>query len=517
MSVRQSSKPRIGIVVVAYNAASTLAATLDRIPADVLPQLSEVIISDDASHDDTFEHARRWGARSSEVKTTIVRHTKNLGYGGNQKAAYRLAIDHGLDVVVLLHGDGQYAPECLPEMLAPFQDTGVSAVFGSRMMHPGAAKAGGMPLYKRVGNRVLTRFENRVLGTDLTEFHSGYRAYSTATLAGIPFEANSDGFDFDTQIIAQIIHTGGRIVEIPIPTYYGDEICYVSGMKYARDVVRDVVEFKLATKGFGTQEWVTTPDEYLFKEGDGSSHASMLQMLSTMSRSRILDLGCSGGLFAERARAAGHHVTGVDAVEVHGVRGRTDRFFVADLEAGIPAEVGSGYDVVIAGDIIEHLTRPVAMLKDIHDVLRPGGQLLLSVPNFGHWYPRLRVATGLFGYDRRGILDDTHLRFFTRSTLRRSVRTAGFDIVDETATGLPLGAIGASGSSAGLNAARRLDAALVKLRPTLFGYQHVLRLVPHAEEAIFAVDLESEASQPDAPAIEPAPLDRVGADDALSA
>jgi glycosyltransferase involved in cell wall biosynthesis len=511
MSVGKSGSPRIGIVVVAYNATSTLADTLDRIPAEVLPQLAEIIISDDASHDDTFDRARRWRAQSSPVKTTIVRHTKNLGYGGNQKAAYRLAIDHGLDIVVLLHGDGQYAPESLPEMLAPFKDSNVSAVFGSRMMHPGAARAGGMPLYKRLGNRILTVFENRVLGTDLTEFHSGYRAYSTAMLARIPFEANSDGFDFDTQIIAQVVHAGGRIVEVPIPTYYGDEICYVNGMKYARDVVRDVVEFKLATKGFGTQEWVPTPEEYLFKEGDGSSHAAMLQMLGTLPPSRILDLGCSGGLFAERVRAAGHRVTGVDSMEVPGVRERTDRFVLADLNTGIPAEAGGRYDVVIAGDIIEHLTRPVEMLKDIGNVLRPGGQLLLSVPNFGHWYPRLRVVTGLFGYDRRGILDDTHIRFFTRSTLRRSVRTAGFDILEETATGLPLGAIGAAGSSPALNAARRLEAALVRLRPTLFGYQHVLRLAPHAEEAIFSVDLDSEDDRLAARGGEPVRLPGVGA------
>lgn len=486
------SNPKVGVVVVAYNAASTLSATLDRIPAEVLPQLAEIIISDDASHDDTFEQARRWGARAAGVRTTVVRHTKNLGYGGNQKAAYRLAIEHGLDIVVLLHGDGQYAPECLPDMLAPFAAGDVAAVFGSRMMHKGAAKAGGMPLYKRVGNRILTTFENRVLGTELTEFHSGYRAYATEALARIPFEANSDDFDFDTQIIAQIVHLGGRIVEIPIPTYYGDEICYVNGMKYARDVVRDVIEFKLATKGFGTQEWVPTPEEYAFKEGDGSSHAAMLEMLSALPPSRILDLGCSGGLFAERARKAGHEVTGVDALEVPGVRDRTDHFFVADLDAGVPEEVGDGYDVVVAGDIIEHLTRPVEMLKDIRRVLRPGGQLLLSVPNFGHWYPRLRVATGLFGYDRRGILDNTHVRFFTRSTLRRSVRTAGFDILEETATGLPLGAIGAQGTGERVGTARRVDAALVKLRPTLFGYQHVFRLVPHAEEAIFAVDLDAE-------------------------
>jgi len=327
---------KIGIVVVAYNAASTLAATLDRIPPEVLRSVAEIIISDDASHDDTFEHARRWGANATAVRTTVVRHTKNLGYGGNQKAAYRLAIDHGLDIVVLLHGDGQYAPECLPQMVAPFASGEAAAVFGSRMMVPGAARAGGMPFYKRVGNRILTTFENRVLGTHLTEFHSGYRAYSTSILKQIPFEANSDGFDFDTQIIAQIVQAGAPILEVPIPTYYGDEICYVNGMKYARDVVRDVVEFKLASKGFGTQEWVQTPEEYSFKDDDGSSHAALLSMLDRMPPARILDLGCSGGLFAERARAAGHHVTGVDVMELPGVRDRTDRFFVANLADGIP-------------------------------------------------------------------------------------------------------------------------------------------------------------------------------------
>jgi 2-polyprenyl-3-methyl-5-hydroxy-6-metoxy-1,4-benzoquinol methylase len=489
MSAADSPVPKIGIVVVAYNAASTLSATLDRIPAEMLTRFAEIIISDDASKDDTFEHARRWGA-SHEIKATVVRHTKNLGYGGNQKAAYRLAIDRGLDIVVLLHGDGQYAPECLPEMIQPFEVDDVSAVFGSRMMNRGAAKAGGMPFYKRVGNRILTRFENRVLGTQLTEFHSGYRAYSTKMLAQIPFEENSDGFDFDTQIIAQIMHAHGRIVEVPIPTYYGDEICYVNGLKYARDVVRDVVEFKLATKGFGTQEWVETPEEYNFKEGDGSSHAVMLQMLESLPASRILDLGCSGGLFADRARTIGHHVTGVDFMEIDGVRDRTDRFFVTDLEVGIPEEVGDRYDVVVAGDVIEHLSRPSETLRQIRNVLRPGGQLLLSVPNFGHWYPRARVVTGLFGYDRRGILDNTHLRFFTRSTLRRMVRSAGFDIMEELATGLPLGAVGAGARGGSVQAIRRIDEALVRLRPTLFGYQYILRLTPHAEEAVHAEDLE---------------------------
>jgi glycosyltransferase involved in cell wall biosynthesis len=479
---RSPVTPRIGIVVVAYNAESTLLKTLDRIPLDFRDRIEEVIISDDASRDDTFELGRAWATRPDNPRTHVLRHTKNLGYGGNQKAAYALAIDHGLEIVVLLHADGQYAPECLPDMIAPFEDSDCAAVFGSRMRRKGAAKAGGMPLYKRVGNRILTRFENKVLATELSEFHSGYRAYRTDILRRIPFQANSDGFDFDTQIIAQVLHAGGRIVEVDIPTYYGDEICYVNGVRYARDVVKDVLEYRLAVRGFGDCEWVPVPDEYAFKEHDGSSHAVMFEMLRDLPRSRILDLGCSGGLLAEKLRSRGHFVAGVDRSEVGAVRNHTDAFIAADLNDGIPKAVGAGYDVIIAGDVIEHLVHPGDALREMIRVLRPGGQVLLSVPNFAHWYPRLRVVIGLFGYDRRGILDSTHLRFFTRSTLRRLIRATGFDVVEESVTGLPMVALSSGGRIA--NVLQGIDESLVRLRPTLFGYQYVMRLTPHAMEAV---------------------------------
>jgi SAM-dependent methyltransferase len=474
--------PRIGIVVVAYNAQSTLVNTLDRIPIDFRSRIDEILVCDDASQDDTFGQGQLWASQPNRPRTHVLRHTKNLGYGGNQKAAYALAIEHGLDLVVLLHGDGQYAPECLPDMVAPFELSDCAAVFGSRMMVKGAARRGGMPLYKRWGNRILTGFENSVLGTGLSEFHSGFRAYRTDFLRSIPFDSNSDGFDFDTQIIAQILHVGGRIAEVPIPTYYGDEICYVNGLKYARDVVSDVLEYRVAKSGFGTCAWVPSPTEYAFKDDDGSSHAILLMMLRQMEPSRVLDLGCSGGMVAQEARTAGHFVVGVDGIEAPGVRDHMDAFFLADLEEGIPHEVGSGYDVVIAGDVIEHLRRPLNALQDIARVLRPGGQVLLSVPNFAHWYPRLRVALGTFGYDRRGILDETHLRFFTRNSLRRLVRDAGYDILEESATGLPLRTIAAdSGVTRMLH---RVDELFVRTRPTIFAYQYLMRLTPHAESTI---------------------------------
>jgi len=216
-------------------------------------------------------------------------------------------------------------------------------------------------------------------------------------------------------------------------------------------------------------------------------------MMATMPPSKVLDLGCSAGLLAEKIRQAGHTVVGVDAIELPGVRERTDSFFLADLEKPLAPQIGTGFDVVIAGDIIEHLARPGDALREMRRVLRPGGQLILSVPNFSHWYPRFRVTFGLFGYDRRGVLDNTHLRFFTRSTLRRTVRRAGFDVLQEAATGLPLGTVGASG---GVGAVlRKIDDRLVRLRPTLFGYQNVLRLTPHAENVLMAAVEAHEADE----------------------
>jgi 2-polyprenyl-3-methyl-5-hydroxy-6-metoxy-1,4-benzoquinol methylase len=472
------ARRRIGILVVAYNAESTLASTLDRIPADFRSRIDEILVCDDASRDNTVGAAVRWRAANGGTPTTIVRHLKNIGYGGNQKAGYRMAIERGLDIVVLLHGDGQYAPECLPDMVAPLERGECDAVFGSRMMVPGAARRGGMPMYKWVGNKVLTRVENRLLGSRLTEFHSGYRAYSVAALADLPFERNTDDFDFDTQIIVQLLDRGKRIMEIPIPTYYGDEICYVNGMKYGRDVVRDVVQYRLTKMGFGTHEWVPTSDEYDLKESEGTSHTVLAGMLADRRPQRVLDLGCSSGRFAEQLRKLGHRVTGVDGVEIDGVRDRVDEFVLGNLEDGIPAAAGTGFDVVIAADVIEHVSRPAELLRQMAAVLAPAGELLVSTPNFAHWYPRIRVASGLFGYDRRGILDETHLRFFTRRGLLRTVRSAGLRVEDLRYTGLPFDVL-AEGGRLPSRIARRVDRGLVQLRPTLFGYQFVLRMTRH--------------------------------------
>ena len=440
---------KIGIVVVAYNAGATLAGVLDRIPADFRPRITEILVGDDHSQDSTYLVGLGYKAQFPDLPLTIIRHPRNLGYGGNQKASYSIAAEHGLDVVVLLHGDGQYAPELLPEMVGPIERGEADAVLGSRMMMPGAARRGGMPLYKRVGNRILTTFENRMLHTELSEYHSGYRAYRIDALQSVPLARNSDDFDFDTQILIQLHHAGRRVVEIPIPTFYGDEISRVNGLRYAVDRGRSGPippgparpRRRAALPGSrGVRH-----DALRTQGGRGVVARPAPGVVDSRPSGRVLDLGCSSGLLAERVRKLGHHVVGVDIEALDHVEGRVDEFVQADLDQGIPAEVGRDFDVVLAADIIEHHRQPDQLLRQARDLLAPDGVLLLSVPNFGHWYPRLRTASGRFDYDRRGILDRGHLRFFTKRTIERSVRDAGFEIRRRAVTGLPVAALSERG------------------------------------------------------------------------
>jgi glycosyltransferase involved in cell wall biosynthesis len=235
---------KIGILVVAYEASATLESVLNRIPSDFRSTLHTILVCDDASSDDTYQVGMRVKQSRPDLPLEVIRRPVNLGYGGNQKAGYRWMIDHGLDVVVLLHGDGQYAPEFLPFMVAPIVDGRADVVFGSRMLERGAALRGGMPKYKFVGNKILSFLQNRIAGVNLSEWHSGYRAYSVASLARVGFELNADYYDFDTQIILQMIESHQRILEIPIPTFYGDELSRVNGIRYGWRILKHTLRWR---------------------------------------------------------------------------------------------------------------------------------------------------------------------------------------------------------------------------------------------------------------------------------
>jgi glycosyltransferase involved in cell wall biosynthesis len=204
---------KIVVVMPAMNAARTLERTFHAIPRD---WVDEIILVDDRSTDDTVALART-------LPLQLVWHPHNVGYGGNQKTCYLQALQQGADVVVMLHPDGQYEPELIPRLVRPILDGEADLVLGSRLAEPGAARAGGMPRYKIVANRALTTIENRVLGTDLSEMHTGYRAYSRELLTTIPFLRNALDFSFDSEVLMQAAHFGFRIAEVPARSRYFDD------------------------------------------------------------------------------------------------------------------------------------------------------------------------------------------------------------------------------------------------------------------------------------------------------
>ena len=201
---------KITVVMPAYNAAKTLHDTYKRILGQ---PVDEIILVDDASRDNTFQQAKELGIIS-------VRHRHNLGYGGNQKTCYTEALERQADIVVMVHPDGQYDPGFLGQIIQPIVDGNADVVLGSRMYYRQNARKGGMPLYKYVSNVALTSLENLVLNQHLSEYHTGYRAYSRHFLETIPFMRNSNDFVFDTQVLVQAVQFRMRIAEIPISTKY---------------------------------------------------------------------------------------------------------------------------------------------------------------------------------------------------------------------------------------------------------------------------------------------------------
>ena len=213
MSAGDGGKSKVIVVMPARQAAATLRETVAEIPLDAV---DEIILVDDSSTDETVEMART-------LPLTVVWHPHQVGYGGNQKTCYMQALNHDADVVVMLHPDGQYEPGLIPSMVAPILAGEADLVLGSRLAVPGAALAAGMPRWKFVANRFLTIIQNRIMGTELTEAHTGYRAYSRDLLIGVPFLRNSLDFSFDAEMLYQATELGYRIEEVPARCRYFDE------------------------------------------------------------------------------------------------------------------------------------------------------------------------------------------------------------------------------------------------------------------------------------------------------
>lgn len=239
---------RFAIYIPAYNAALTLPRVLERIPEKIRREVREILVIDNNSPDDTHLIALETKEEQGIHNLRVVRNERNEGYGGSQKIAYQYCIDHQFDGVVMLHGDAQYAPELMENLIEPIILGEADMVFGSRFT--GDPLKGGMPLHRYLGNRVLTTVQNLLLGTRLSEFHSGYRVYAVEALRRIPFQRFSSDYHFDTEIIIALVDRKLRIMEVPIPTHYGDEENYVNIWRYGLDVLVTTVSYFLHRKGW---------------------------------------------------------------------------------------------------------------------------------------------------------------------------------------------------------------------------------------------------------------------------
>jgi 2-polyprenyl-3-methyl-5-hydroxy-6-metoxy-1,4-benzoquinol methylase len=470
---------RIGILVVTYNAVTTISKVLKRIPANVWQNVEEVVIFDDASQDATYELAVGLKTIHENTKLHVLKHQKNLGYGGNQKAGYQYFIEKGFDVVVLLHGDGQYAPEILARMYHPLIAGASEAVFGSRMMKDyGGPLKGGMPMYKYLGNRVLTYFENNALGMHLTEFHSGYRAYSLHALKRIDFSKMTDDFHFDTEIIIKLNHQEFRIHEVPIPTYYGDEICHVNGMKYAWDVARAVSRYNKTRQSLARfPEFEEYFVHYPIKTSLHSSHTFVRDAVGTGHD--VLDIGCGEGFLDIQFHDAGNKVWGIDFLPEAKYGNAMEGYAQAELNQGLqpyPEMLHDRqFDKILLMDVLEHLQHPEKVLEDCKPLLRSNGAIIVSVPNVVNISVRLMMLVGKFEYSDRGILDRTHLRFYTRASARRLLEDGGYEVVKHKMTIIPAElAMGMSGRNLLVKLVQMTLIPLTAILPGLFGYQSFL-------------------------------------------
>jgi 2-polyprenyl-3-methyl-5-hydroxy-6-metoxy-1,4-benzoquinol methylase len=475
----QNNGQRIGILIVTYNALTTLTKVLKRITPEVWKNVEEIAVFDDASEDATYELALGLKTLRGLPKLQVLRHRENLGYGGNQKAAYQYFIEKGFDVVVLLHGDGQYAPEILSHLYHPVVTGEADAVFGSRMMKTyGGPLQGGMPLYKYAGNRILSIFENHALGLNLTEFHSGYRAYNLHALRKIDFTHMTDDFHFDTEIIIKLQHQHYKIEEVPIPTYYGTEICYVNGMRYAWDVFKAVRRYKQTSASVRRYpEFEEYFVHYPIKHSRYSSHYYAQQLVGR--NQEVLDIGCGEGFLAVELAKNGNRITGVDALPEAAETSALSDYYSADLDQGLDEVVrrlnGKRFDRVLLLDILEHLRNPERILAQCHYLVEKNGQVIVSVPNIANLHVRLLLLLGKFNYTERGILDSTHVRFFTRKTARSILEKAGYRIVVERMAVVPIElALGLSPKSFLFKILNRTLALLTALMPGVFGYQIIL-------------------------------------------
>ena len=485
------------IYVVTYNHEGFIEKTLSRIDESLFDNYeTEILVNDDSSKDDTLRILMKIKKNfNKKVQFTILSNPKNLGYGGNQKIGYFYAIKHNFDYVVLLHGDGQYKPEIMGDLLEILEKENAKAVFGSRMISTFGALKGGMPIYKFIGNKILTYLQNKILKSNLSEFHSGYRVYDVQALKKIPFYLNSNDFSFDTEIIIQFLILKLKISEVPIPTYYGKEISYVNGLYYAYRIIIESLKSNIQKFGMLYEKKYDLIDnevKYVYKKNFTSTHSISFKTIK--DNSLILDVGSGqGDLIRHLVDEKNCKVIGIDK-NVKTISSKNIEFVSCDLNKELPNLDYLKFDYILFLDVIEHLENPEDFLKRLYEKISENEkiEIIISTPNISFFIIRFMLLFGFFNYGKRGILDKTHTRLFTFQSFKKLIEDSNYKIIKTI--GIPAPFPLAIGENLLSKILINFNNLVINIWKSFFSYQILCKIKPNKSLNLLLKKAEKKAS-----------------------
>ncbi len=492
------SRARIALVVISSYDSKCFEAAMKELPEWLsgmiggifVPSIvSPVGLDGRGSSDPPMSSIEALAVAASTPVTTVELQVGDALYGSIQKLAFRWALEENFDIVAIVNGSGNFPMGSLAALVKPIIVGECDVVSASRVGDGIVSKDVDAPWYKRFGNRGLSDLTNRLTGKSFDDWHCAYRAYSCRALDAIPFDRNSDGHIFDFEMMVQLLEGNFAVSEIPVSIVADNAFNWIECASFAFAAIISIVRYRSHKMGFGTGSTAFNSLAYELKFRENTSHANLLQWIGECPPGSVLDVGCSDGRFGELVESMGHTVVGVDGMELPGVRTRISEFYETDLDQGLAELLGGRrFDLIVAADVLEHLRTPEMLLAELKALLSEDGIILVSVPNLSHWYGRLKVGSGMFSYDRRGLFDVGHLRFFTPVSFRRTASSVGLEIVKTASTNTPVvdvltrgrRAAGDSGHASEIGvfpvAFEKLAKSLLRVWPSMFSYQLLFEL-----------------------------------------
>jgi len=458
---------RVALLFAGWSRGADLAALLRRIPDGLLREVDTIYAIPEV---DSLDAGQFTDLRAEFPALKVLLPRFGGQPGRRLKLAMCCAMRAGCDLIVTLDTDAGHAPEYLARLLAPFANEEVACVIGSRLREHAAT----VPLLHRLGLRLATGVQNQMLGSALSDAHSGFRAYRTSALATLPFRNNSDNFVFETELVIQHVTDKKRIEEVAVPSERSPRIwrgalygwlSFLTVIRALANRVHLVYHPKFDLEG--------AKPSYRYKEAPTSLHQFVIRRHSEPGI-KVADVGAGSARVSQTLHAAGAEVIAIDHHQPSSelTFGYVGADLNQDFAAKIIASLHGPADKVLALDVIEHLLRPEHGMAEIHRALRPGGTLIASTANIAFIAIRLSLALGQFNYGKRGILDVTHTRLFTIRSFCRALEGEGFRIDKVRGFGPPIEDV--IGSSFVLRCLDRIAGGLARVWPSMFAYQFLV-------------------------------------------